>query len=178
MPIDITFLQNLGLPEIMLWLLTFAIVYGVLSQVKVPQGKEARAIIAIVAGFFVLLAAPTALITVLGAMSSGLLLIVLGIIVLMVFLEIAGIKHKEPKTVDPKTGRVIEWQDIPFFSKHSYVLAFVFGIIAILLFIGAGGMSLLGWNIDFAPTVTPSLIVLIVIILAVFWMIREGGEKK
>lgn len=175
MPLDIAFLQNLGLAEVMLWLLTFAIVYGVLSQAKVPANKEARAIIAIIAGFLVLLAAPAALISVLSAMSSGLLLIVLGIIVLLVFLEIAGVTHKEYMK-DEKTGKVTEVR-IPLFTKHAGIMAIVFIIIAILLFIGAGGMQLLGWDIDFSPTVTPSIIILVVIILAVFWMIKEGGKE-
>ena len=87
----LTTLQNLGFPEILLWLLSFAIVYGVLHQVKLPQSNAARAIISIVIGFLVILSAPIEIISFLSKLSSALVMVVLGILILLVFLEIAGI---------------------------------------------------------------------------------------
>ena len=43
-------LERLGFPDLLLWLLTFAVVYGVLSQAKVPKSAASRAIISIVSG--------------------------------------------------------------------------------------------------------------------------------
>src|SRR3990172_5660582 len=84
-------LERLGFADILLWLLTFAVVYGILSQVKVPATNAPRAIISIVAGFLVLLAVPTQLVDVLSNISSSLILVGLGILALVVFLEVAGV---------------------------------------------------------------------------------------
>jgi len=170
MPMNIAMLENLGLPEVMLWLLTFAIVYGVLSKINIMK-REASAIVAIVIGFFVLFATPVSMIAVLSQMSSSLILVVLGILVLLVFLEAAGIKHKEYIT-DPKTGKIIEEIETSLFTKHKEIAAVTFIIISILIFIGAGGMNLLGWNLNLTGTSSMSLLFFVVIILAVLWLIR------
>src|SRR3989338_6986589 len=54
----LTQLERLGFPDLLLWLLTFAIVYGVLSQIKMPKSAASRAIIGIVSGLFVFIFAP------------------------------------------------------------------------------------------------------------------------
>src|SRR3989344_2432200 len=70
----ITFLQNLGLPQILLWLLSFAVVNGVLSQAGekgTPQNKYARGIISMVLAFFIILSAPASLTATLASISSS-----------------------------------------------------------------------------------------------------------
>ncbi len=156
-------LQNLGFPEILLWLLSFAIVYGVMSQAKIPDSKPARAIIAIVVGFLVIFSAPTALIDVLSKMSTALVLVVLGILVLLVFLEIAGIKHPQGS----------------YMQQYAKWFAPIFIIIAILVFVGAGGLQLIGLpQIDLSGQANVTLFFFIVIILAIVWMLMEKEQDK
>jgi hypothetical protein len=180
MALDIATLSNMGLPEILLLLLSFAIFYGVLTQVNMPANKESRAIISIVAAFFVLLATPISLIQVLSQMSSSLILVVLGVLVLMIFMEIAGIKHVEYYSEQDKEGKVTTKKiEIPLFTKHKYITFFVFLIITILIFIGAGGLNLLGFSaIRMISSAMTSMVFFVVIILAIMWMITEGSGKK
>src|SRR3989344_5742500 len=92
MAIDLSTLQSLGLPEITLWLLSFAILYGLMSQVKIPESQAARAIISIVIAFFVILSAPLALTNVLSKMTSSLVIVLIGIIVLLIFVKSGGLQ--------------------------------------------------------------------------------------
>ena len=162
-------LENLGLAEVMLWLLTFAVFYGILSKLEILK-KEASAIVAFVIGFFVLLATPANLIAVLAKMSSSLILVILGILVLLVFIEVAGLKHREVVGQD-KDGKPI-FNFVSLFTKHASVAAIAFIIIAILIFVGAGGLNLLGVNINLTSTSSMSILFFVVIILAVLWMIQ------
>jgi len=108
MAIDpIQFLQSLGLPQILLWLLSFAILYGSLEQVQIPKSKMSRALISMVIAFFIILAAPVALINLLSQMSGALILVVLGILVLIVFLEVAGAKASAVEEVRDKLSTVL-----------------------------------------------------------------------
>ena len=50
-------LREAGFTLVLLWLLTLAIVYGMLSHAKMPKSDTAKGIIAISAAFLVLLAA-------------------------------------------------------------------------------------------------------------------------
>ena len=178
MAVDIAgILTRLGFADVLLWLLTFAIVYGVLSEVNIPKdSKEIRAIIAIVLGFFVLMAAPAGLLLTLSKMSSSLIVILLGLFVLLVFLEIGGVKHIEGGYVIDKEGKVIKQpEQVPFFSKNVYVLAIAFIIIVALIFIGAGGLNLLGWKLPYNFDIT-GIAFVVMIIIAVLWMLTEGGK--
>ena len=118
----LVFLERLGFADILLWLLTFAIIYGVTSQVGegIPKSKAARAIIAIVVAFLVLLAVPTTLISILEKMSSGLVLVIIGIIAFIAFLEVAGIKvGKKIYVINPKTGKEeLAKEQAPCFEAH------------------------------------------------------------
>jgi len=50
-------LKAVGFQLVLLWLLTLAVVYGVLSHVEIPKSVSARGVISIVSAFMVLLAA-------------------------------------------------------------------------------------------------------------------------
>ncbi len=179
MALDIASLANLGFPEILLWLLTFAVVYGILSHAGekgIPKSPAARAIIGIVSAFFVLFAAPANLLSVLTQMSSNLILIVIGLLVVIVFLEVAGVKAGNPvKITDPKTGQTIEkLESVSVFEKYGREFGIALIIIAILMFIGAGGLGLLGLpEVNLTQSAMMTLIFFIVIILAIVWMIAE-----
>ncbi|HIQ50064.1 MAG TPA: hypothetical protein EYH56_02615 [Nanoarchaeota archaeon] len=153
---------NITLPEILLWLLTYAVVYGVLSQVNIPSSKTARNIIAIVSGFLVLMSQPTQILAVLSQIAGNMLLVIIGILIFVIFIEIAGIKFEEGKSV----------REHPNLSK---IFLIILVIIAVAIFISAGGLRLLGWegrilNIDWN-----TLLFLLIIIGAIWWMTSEKG---
>jgi len=172
----IQFLERLGFADIVLWLLSFALVYGLLSHIGkkgMPESNVARAIIGIVTAFFVLLSVPTQLITILSSMSTGLVLLVVGILVFMVFLELAGVKAGVGKyKLNPKTGDV-EGEGSKVFEKHSQFFAVLLIIFALLIFVAAGGLNMLGFNILMNSSTTSTLLILGVIVLAVYWLIKE-----
>ena len=175
----ITAFERLGLPDIILWLLTFSITYGLLSHADLPKSKAARAMISFVLAFFVMFSAPAALLATLTKMSSALILTVLGILVFIVFLEAVGmrVKIRVPTELDEK-GKPKEYgiKEINIFQAYSQYFIAAFVIIAILIFIASGGLNLLGWNISFAWMNTTTAFFLIAIIIAIFWLLMERGK--
>lgn len=178
---DINSLMNLGLPEIVLWLLSFALLYGILSQAKVPQSGASRMIISLVVAFFVLFNAPVALVSFLSSMTSSLVLVLVGILALVILLEVAQIRvaggefeilneKGEPTGRKSKTAMTI-------FEKYGYVFFAGFLIIAALIFVNSGGLQLLGWNINLSSASTTTIMFFIFIILAVLWMVAEKKQK-
>lgn len=182
MAFDTSILVSIGVPELLLWLLTFAVVYGVLSQIGekgMPKSQASRAIIAIVAGFMVLFAAPQNLLGVLTQMSSSLILIVVGLLILIVFLEIAGVKASKPyQLTDPKTGQTrTGTESVSVFEKYGREFGIVLVIITIAIFIASGGLDLLGFqNIAFSGQNVSSIIFFGIILIAIIWMISEKKD--
>ncbi len=168
----IAFLQVLGFGDLLLWLLTFAIVYGILTQVKVPKSKATRGIIAIVSGFFVLISVPSEFLSVITSLSGSMIIIILAFLVLLIFIEIGGIRHTEIQKIKDKDGNEREIEvGVNLFSKNSYVIAAAFIIIGILVFIGAGGLGFLGFD-NLPPINITGIAIIIVVLIGVLWMIR------
>jgi len=173
-----TSLQNLGIAQILLFLLSFAIVYGLLKQYKIPNSNAAQAMIGLAVAFLVLMAAPVALVNVLTEMSANLILVAVGLLVLIVFLEVAGIQEKVTvvKGKDKDGKPITEERNVKIFEKYGYAFAIILGIIAILIFINAGGLGLIGMqNINLSGASTTTVIFFIIILLAIFWLIGEKG---
>lgn len=168
-------LERLGFPDIMLWLLTFAVIFGILSQTKMPASKAARGIISISIAFLVMLTAPAELIVFLSQASSGLVLIVVAILLLISFIEAAGIKTTITVPRQDKEGNIIEGKmQTTIFKKYSTVFTIAFVIIAILIFLGSGGWELLGWDIsirDMGSQSMTGIIFITAVIIGVLWMI-------
>jgi hypothetical protein len=171
-------IERLGFPDILLWLLTFAILYGILAQVKVPASNAARAIISIVVAFLVLLAAPSSLISVISQVSSNLILVAIAILVFVAFLEIAQVRVGKTVFVkDEKTGKMqpVE-QPVKFLEKYGFITGIFLLIVVVLIFIGSGGLGLVG--VQNLPQLNlTGLFFFIVIILAVLWMLAESGKE-
>lgn len=177
MAIDVAMLQRLGFPDMLLWLLTFAVVYGLLNQAQLPKSKASRGIISIVLAFIVMISAPVQMISVLSQMSSSLILVIVGILVLMVFFEVAGIKKisvtewgkdKEGKDVPTKS------EEITIFAAYSKVFLIAIIIIAALIFISAGGLAMLGFekvNLSFENT--GALFFIAIVVLAIVWLVSN-----
>jgi hypothetical protein len=176
----VQFLERLGFADIVLWLLTFALVYGILTQIKIPQSNVARAIIGLVAAFFVLMSAPAQLIMVLSSLSSNLILLVIGLLVFVVFIELANVGKFIGEKVKNKEGKeqLVYDKDHPLrhHKAHPELAAGLLIIFAILIFVAAGGLNLLGLSVMLNSTTTMTLIVIGVIILAVYWLVNEKEE--
>lgn len=175
-------LQAFGLTDIILWMITFAVVYGVLSQVGeggVPRHRGARGIIAIVVAFMVLFAAPAQLSAMIANISSSLLLVVLGILSLIVFIEAAGVKVHTTKV---EKGVKLVTGEVGIFEAYGKYFGIALLFIAIMIFVTAGGLQWVGLgNMGglFGSIDVLGAGLFIMIILAIIWMIAEsGGEKK
>ena len=178
-------LQAFGLIDVILWMLSFAIVYGVLSQVGkkgVPEHKSSRAIISFVVAMLVLFAAPAELSQMISEISSSLLLIILGLLSLIVFVEAAGIRaHK--KIGYTREGKPIykEQTHISIFEAYRRYFGVALIFIAAMIFMGVGGLKWIGLG-DVGGFGNINILgagLFIMIILAIVWMIAEsGGEGK
>ncbi len=160
------FLAGLGLPHLLLWVLTFAVVFAVLTKLKV-FGRAPATLISIVAGVFVLMAVPAALVTVIAGMSTGLVAVAIGVITLIALLEIAGAKHE----VRDKDGNVTGYA--PWTHGHGTAMAAIMIVVALLIFNAVGGLALLGISI---PTFGYGTWLLILVGIAVLWMMSESPK--
>ena len=155
-------LANITLPEILLWLLTYAVVYAVLEQVEIPKQKSARAIISIVAAFLVLMSYPAELIAVLSRMAGEMLLVIIGLLIFLIIIEVTKIK-----------GTTIEHA----YGKWIFTIAIV--LIGIAIFVSAGGLELLGWKGVFLNIDWNTLLFIAIVAAAIIWMAHESkGEEK
>ncbi len=180
MALDLSLLQSMGLSEITLWLLSFSILYGILGQAEIPKSKASRMIISIVIAFFVVMSAPTQITTFLSQMTSNLVIVLIGILALLIFVEVAGVKAtKMVEEVDEKgkgTGKP-KYIQISIFEQYGYYFVAAFLIIAALIFANSGGLALLGWNFNLSPASTTTIIFIAILIIAVMWMVSERKEK-
>lgn len=158
-----TILGGLGLPQILIWVLAFAVSFAVVSKIL---SRAPATIISIVVGFLALMAAPVALITVLGTMSTGLLVLGIGIIVLMALLTVAGahvdVKDKEGNIVGTKA----------WLAGHSTAVAAALIVLAAIIFVAAGGLPLIG--IPTIPVIGWGTWLLIIVGVGVLWMLSEA----
>jgi len=168
-------LTRLGLPDMLLWLLTFSVVYGILNQANVPKGKSVQAILALVVAFLVILSAPTALLSFITNLSSNIVLVLVGILVLVVLLEAFGIKNFLPVMKGNGPGSEAH----SFFSKYPVMSAVAFVVLAGLVFVGSGGLNVLGITLPSNVNInTGGTVFMIGIVIAVIWLIVETGDKK
>jgi len=165
-PVESTlnFLQSLGVAQVLIWLITFAVVFGMLKKTSLP--KPAAGIIGIAAGLLVLMTLPAAITTFVSTMSAGLLIVVLGVLGFIVFLEIVGVNHKEIMTKKNKdTGQT-------GLSGIGALAALVVLGLAALVFANAGGLSFLA--IGAIPSFSLTTIAFVVVLLAaIYWVSQK-----
>ena len=161
------FLTGLGLPEILLWVLTFAVVFGVITKLGI-FGRAPSTLISIAVGFLVLLAVPAALITVIASMSTGLLVVAIAFLAVLALIEFtqAYPLHNFGTEKDPK------WQNLHPFKKHGNIMAIIVLIIGVIIFFVSGGWALLG--LGALPTIGLGTWLLIIVGAAVLWMLSEA----
>ena len=153
----LTSLTSLGLPEALLWVLAFAITFGILAELKIFKRAPA-ALISIVIGFFVLMAAPASVIAVIATMSTTLVLVAVGLLVLMALLV---------------SGRVGG-----FYNKLHWLVELAIVAIVALAFIGAGGLSLIGITLPTLAWIGSIPWILVIVGAAVLWMVFESKEPE
>ena len=152
-------LQNAGITLVLLWVLTLAIVWGLLSHINIPKSGAVRGIISLAAAFLVLMAtAATPAVGFLQSLITSSVLIAFGLLMALVFIELIG------------AGEHVK--------KHGAPLGFIVLLLLVAIFVGAGGLGVIPLpvlNID--PTFIAFFIFALVIIAAVWIMINEVGEK-
>jgi len=153
--------RDAGIPLLFLWLLTLAIVYGILSHVSLPQSKGARSIISIVSAFLVLFAtASTEMTLFLSNATTGLIAVGFALIIGIIFLEMTGVKVGENN----------------IFKHYPSFFGGILLLIVIGIFISAGGMNLLEWNLSISSNILSMFLFFGVIIVAMWALLKE--EKK
>jgi len=157
--------RDMGITLVLLWLLTLAVVWGLLQHANTPKSVAARGVIAIVAAFMVLLAAAaTPAVAFLQNLITATVLIAFGLLIMVMFLEIAGVKAGEGKKL---------------FEAHPKFLGGLIVLLVILMFVGAGGLSIIGLpKIELTDAVVAFLLFGAVIVAAIYMMMQETKEKK
>ena len=148
------FTSGFGIAEILLWVLTFAITFAVLKGTVL--GKRTGALVAIAVAFLVLMTVPTALIEFVASMSTGLIVLAIGALVL---LSVFGLSQ---------TGGSI-W------GKYNTIISLIVAAIVIAMFASFGGLGLIG--ITTLPTIAPGMWLLILVGAAIIWMLSESEPK-
>ncbi|MEM5814855.1 MAG: hypothetical protein QXD77_03495, partial [Candidatus Aenigmatarchaeota archaeon] len=125
----------------------------------------ARGVIALVAAFMVLLAAAaTPAVAFLQNLITATVMIAFGLLILVMFLEIAGVKAGEGKKL---------------FEAHPKFLGGIIAVIVLFVFIGAGGLAVIGLpKIQMSDALIAILLFVGVVVAAVYMMMQETKEKK
>ena len=142
-----------------------------------PKSNAARAIIAFVFAFFVLIGTPPSFLETISNLSTAALVLLLGILMFFVFIEAGGVQHFKSKVVkeiehEGKPLKISEHESRKLFTKSGrmFLIAGVI-IAAVLIFIGAGGLGGVGLAI---PVVPLGAVFLAMIILAIVWLVVGG----
>ena len=142
------------------WMLTLAIVYGILEQYRIPKSPSARAVISIVAAFLALPAGPM-IAPFLTNIVKSMIVVGVGILVALIFVEMLGYKVGKKENI---------------FEKYPVGFGIILIIIAVLVFIGSGGLNLLNINININGNTLSAIFFLIIMVLGVWWMTVKEGE--
>ncbi|MFH1229579.1 MAG: hypothetical protein V1678_04105 [Candidatus Aenigmatarchaeota archaeon] len=159
-------LTAMGIPEILLWVLSFAVIFGILSKVGIFKGRAANTLVSVAIAFLVLMAVPAALITVIASMSTSLMVVAIAFIVVLSLIEIAGAKPRFAKLTDK--GWAVSDPVHPF-EKHGTLVAIALIVLTAIIFWASGGAALLG--LSALPVIGASTWLLIVVGGAVLWML-------
>lgn len=165
-PIDAIIMgwREAGLPLLFLWMLTLAIVYGVLTHVKLPNSNSARGVIAIVTAFMVLFAAAATQVTAfLSTIVTSFIAIAFGLLLIIIFLEMTG----------TKVG------DKHLFGAHPKFFGTIILLIGAAIFIGAAQMTgMFKFSFGISDTILGMVFFLAIIVVAMWALMKEGGGKS
>lgn len=155
-------LRAAGFQLVLLWLLTLAVVYGILSHISLPKSVTTRGVIAIVASFMVLIAAAgTQAANFISTLMSSSIVVAFGLIIAMIFLEITGAKMG---------GEHI-------FAKHPKFFGGALIILVILIFIGAGGLGIINLpaiGFSLSDPLIAILFFLVIMVASIWILVKES----
>jgi len=148
------FTDGFGIASILLWVLSFAISFAVLKNTVL--GKRTGALVAIVIAFLVLMTVPTAVLQFVASMSTGLIVLAIGALVLLSVFNLSG------------TGGI--W------GKYNTIITLVVIAIIVAMFVNFGGLGLIG--ITALPAIAPGMWLIGLVGVAVIWMLSEPKEES
>jgi hypothetical protein len=158
-------LRAAGFQLVLLWLLTLAVVYGILSHIDLPKSITTRGVISIVASFMVLIAAAgTQTADFISTLMSSSIVVAFGLIIAMIFLEITG----------TKSG------GMHIFAKHPKFFATAILILLILIFIGAGGLGIINFpaiGFSLSDPLIAIIFFLVIMVASIWIMVKETGKS-
>lgn len=141
------------------FLLTVAVVYGILESVKLPKSKPAQMTLAILSGFIVLPIGPL-IYPFLSRLGLEMIVLAIGLITLVIVAESLGVKVGGGKHI---------WEIYP---KITGLILVTLGII---IFSGAGGFDLIlpsgGSGFSMGPSAT--VVIFLGLIAACIWWITK-----
>ena len=168
----LAWLSGLGLPQVLLWVLTFAVVFEILVKLKILSRAPA-AIVGVITGLFILMAVPGSVIAAISVMSTGMIVAAIGFLVVLALIEVGQVRTAKPVT-DEK-GAIKGWTGVHPFTGHGTIMTLVVLGVGALIFFMAGGPALIG--IGALPTIGIGTWVLIIVGVAVLWMVSESEKK-
>ncbi len=150
--------RDAGVPLLFLWLLTLAIVYGILSHISLPKSKGARSMISIVSAFLVLFAAAsTKAVLFLSNAITGLVVVAFALLIGLIFLEMTGTKVGENH----------------IFKHHPRFFGGILLLIVVAIFISSGGMDFLNVKLIISNELLSMIFFLAVIVVAMWALLKE-----
>ena len=152
-------LKEMGFDLILVWMLSMAIIYGILTKLKMPESYSARGTIAIASGFLIMLAsAGTAIPMIIQNLVVSLIVVGFVLLLIVIFLELMGIKAVET------------------LEKYSSIALIAVVVIAFLIFLSSGATNLFNLHVFFSQT-TLALVLFLVFMSFVVWIMakEEGG---
>ena len=151
-------LKQQGLDLMLVWVLTMAIVYGVLTKVKMPESYSARGAISIAIGFLVMLAsAGTAIPAIIMHMVTTMVVVGFCLLLVVIFLELLGIKS------------------IDLMEQHKNIALLVIAVIAFFSFLASGGSSVFGTAIRISEGILTMALFFIFAGIIIWLLAKEGG---
>jgi hypothetical protein len=164
----LAFLSGLGLPQVLLWLLTFAIVFELATRTGVVANDKVAALVALIVGLLVLMAAPTAVITAISTMSTGMIVAAIaGLVVLSIF-EVGQIT--KPAYAGKDEDGKEKYVSVKPHQAHSTIAGVIAFIVAIGIFVMAGGPALIGIPSLSLPFIPAYAWFVILAVAAVYWV--------
>lgn len=138
-------------------LLTFAIVYGILSKFDLPEDKSARTIISLVLSLFILPLSEQ-IMGYLTNLGTGFLMIIVVLLFFMILVQMTGGEEAREVITD----------------EHSRSFGALVILLAVVIFWGAGGFEMIGIGRFLEQIDAATATFLVVISLALYWMVIES----
>ncbi|MEM5804508.1 MAG: hypothetical protein QXU82_01525 [Candidatus Aenigmatarchaeota archaeon] len=156
-------LREAGFALVLLWALTLALVYGLLQHVNIPKSVTARGVISITAAFLVLLAAAAGpAVAFLENLVTASIIIAFGLLLTVIFLEIAGVKVGESK--------------ISIFASHPKFFGAIILVLFVVIFIGAGGLQVIGLPRIVITEAVATFVLLIAVMIGAIWVLMKESK--